>query len=86
MQRVPHEPALPAVRRALQERRDVPRELVTERPLEHPPAYYDHARERDWVAYNDSDNEEGMDEEDLEDLLLNADRDLTDEELGRLCQ
>ena len=85
-QRVPHEPALPTVRRALRDRKAIPMDLVTAKPLAHLPQFYDHEREKEWVTYNDSDNEEGMDEEDLEDLLLNADRDLTDEELARLCQ
>lgn len=79
-QRIPHEPALPTVRRVLREGKEVPLRLEMEKPLQDSPQFYDHMGEQDWVAFDE--DEEGH--EDIYDLLLNAERDLTDEELERL--
>ena len=81
-ERIDHEPALPYARRLLRERKPLTNELPVRRPLDRKPFPYNHVGERDWVHY--SDTEEATDEMDDEELLYNACRDLTDEELARI--
>lgn len=45
------------------------------------PHFFDHKGEPDWVSYDDQ--EDSMDEN-VEDLLLNVERDLTDDELAQI--
>ena len=85
VERISHETALPLVRRCLRDGVPVPADLLTARPLAHPPPRFDHVGEHDWVQFEDPDD--GSDEEAQgapDDLLLEADRDLTDEELARI--
>ncbi|XP_050716558.1 uncharacterized protein LOC126998648 [Eriocheir sinensis] len=83
-ERIPHETALPLVRRTLREGKPLPASICTARPLGNPPRHFDHKQEVEWATYEEEDVSE--DEVDVggvdEDLFLNADRDLTDEELA----
>ena len=87
-ERTSHETALPLVRRCLRDGTPIPATLRTARPLSRPLLHYDHVGERDWMEFGDQDDDGSDEEADgavaLEDLLLNEDRDLTDEELARI--
>ena len=80
-ERTSHETALPLVRRCLRDGTPIPATLRTARPLSRPLLHYDHVGERDWMEFGDQDDDGAAA---LEDLLLNVDRDLTDEELTRI--
>ena len=77
-ERCPHEPALSLARRVLKAGQSLPRTLPVARPLRIMPKFYDHVGEPEWVTYDDADD---MDDDDL---LLDASRDLTEEEFARL--
>lgn len=72
---ISHEPAFPCVRRPLREGRPLPGTLRVDRPQEKQSPRYKNSGGPEWVS---------LEEEDVEDLLLNAGRDLTDEEMTRL--
>ena len=80
-EKCPHEPALVLARRLLRVGRPVPRTLPTQRSLQSPPVFYDHVGEPEWEDYPEAESEEDVD---IEDLLLNTSRDLTDEEMARV--
>lgn len=83
-ERIPHETALPLMRRTLREGKPLPESIRTARPLSNLPCHFDHKQEVEWATYEEDDvSEEEVDVGGVdEDLFLNADRDLTDEELA----
>ena len=83
-ERCSHEPALVLARRMLRAGRPVPRQLPTQRPLQRLPVFYDHVGEPEWEDYPARDSDDELTDVDVEDLLLNTSRDLTDEEMARV--
>ncbi|KAG0711645.1 hypothetical protein GWK47_020142 [Chionoecetes opilio] len=79
-----HEPALSLVRRLLREGKPLPRTLPTARPLNRRIHFYDHVGEKDRVQFTD--DQQTADQDTIDDalLLLDEDRDLTDDEMARL--
>ncbi|KAG0712322.1 hypothetical protein GWK47_018747 [Chionoecetes opilio] len=84
LEEISHEPALSLVRRLLREGKPLPRTLPTARPLNRRNHFYDHVGEKDWVQFTD--DQQTADQDTIDDalLLLDEDRDLTDEEMARL--
>ncbi|KAG0693854.1 hypothetical protein GWK47_027357 [Chionoecetes opilio] len=83
-EKISHEPALSLVRRLLREGKPLPRTLPTARPLNRRIHFYEHVGEKDWVQFTD--DQQTADQDTIDDalLLLDEDRDLTDEEMARL--
>ncbi|KAG0718427.1 hypothetical protein GWK47_052448 [Chionoecetes opilio] len=83
-EKISHEPALFLVRRLLREGKPLPRTLPTARPFNRLFHLYDLVGKKDWVQFID--NQQTADQDTIDDalLLLDEDRDLTDEEIARL--
>ncbi|KAG0724004.1 hypothetical protein GWK47_041540 [Chionoecetes opilio] len=84
LEEISHKPALSLVRRLLREGKPLPRTLPTARPLNRRIHFYDHVGEKDWVQFTD--DQQTADQDTIDDalLLLDEDKDLTDEEMARL--